>query len=128
MCPHHFMKTIICDIDGTLTNLWLMERLVLSCLLGDPQLPVIERLKKSGTSETYKIFKSLSSQKMNKKEYQQKYIQTFKKLEKENFYSDLEKYPLVEWIIRNPYYHFVYVTGGQKVEALYALKNLGIIQ
>jgi len=121
------MKTIICDIDGTITNMWPIEKSVLLYMTDRKFEKDIEQVKLSGISETYKIFLKFSNQKISKKKYTDFYNQSFSVLLKNGKLPALEKYPLVEWIFdsRNKY-RFVYATGGQQLETLYVLKSLGL--
>lgn len=81
------MKTIIFDIDGTLTNMEPIEKLT---LLSD---------------------------------------ENFYNLYKEKKLPIPEKYPLVNWIIKNrKKYNFVYATAGTKLQTEYALKKLKILK
>jgi len=64
------MKTIICDIDGTITNMWPIEKSVLLYMTDRKFEKDIEQVKLSGITETYKIFLKFSNQKMSKKKLQ----------------------------------------------------------
>jgi FMN phosphatase YigB (HAD superfamily) len=122
------MKTLICDIDGTLTDLWPVEAMVLKELLGDEKLPEIQKLRNKGIRETLKIYRKISREKISKRDFTQKYNRKFLEMEKKNQLPQLKKFPLVSLIMKNSSLNFVYATGGQRNEALYALKSLGIIQ
>lgn len=118
------MKTIIFDIDGTLTNMWPIEKSVLLCMTNGKYKNEIEELKRNGISDTYKIFCKVSGNKLSKSRYFTLYNKSFLKL------KDLPKiksYPIVDWIKKNQNkYLFVYATGGQKIETEYVLSQLGI--
>ena len=74
------MKTIIFDIDGTLTDMSAIEN---AAFLGVT----------------------------------------------ENCWPKPNKYPLVDWILRNKNnYNFVYATGGKEKETLYVLESLGLLK
>ena len=123
------MKTIIFDIDGTLTDLWTIERSVLISMLGTGSSMQIDKLKSSGTSNLYAIFNKCSPEKIDKSTFTQKYNNTFTVLLKENRLPSPKKYPLVKWIKNNARkYTYVYATGGQKAETLYVLSKLEIVQ
>lgn len=123
------MKTIICDIDGTITNMWPIEKSVLSRMTNRKFEKDIEKMKLSGVSDTYKIFLKFSNRKISKRKYTDFYNQSFSVLLKNGKLPMLEKYPLAKWIFDNrSKYRFVYATGGQKLETQYVLKNLGIIK
>ncbi len=131
MCPPSFyiMKTIILDIDGTLTNMWPIEKSVILFMTDKKFEKAIEQVKLSGNSDTYRIFLKFSEQKISQKKYIVLYNQAFSILLKNNKLPVLKKYPLVKWIsITRDKYRFVYATGGQQLEALYVLKNLGLIK
>ncbi len=119
------MKTIIFDIDGTLTNMWPIEKSVLLCMTGGNYQNTIEELKKNGISETYKIFLKVSRKKFSKRKYFSLYNKIFRRLRN---LPELEYYPTIDWIKKNQSnYSFVYATGGQKSETEYALKQFGLI-
>lgn len=101
MASYFKMKTIICDIDGTLTNMEPIEKIVLSYLE--------------------------SKGKINRSEYYTRYNRVFLVLEKNNLLPNIQKYPMVNWIRKNKKkFNFVYVTGGMKSETIFALNQLGI--
>jgi len=121
------MKTIICDIDGTLTDMWPLERLVLKLLLNN--LKVIDKLHKDGVVDTFRIYKAVSKNKIKKIEYYDKYNRAFSKLFKNKNLPIFKAYPLVGWILKNKTkYNFIYATGGQKQETEYVLEKLGLIR
>lgn len=118
------MKTIVCDIDGTITNMWPIEKTVLLHMTDIKFEKDVERMKLSGVSDTYKIFLKFSSQKIKKKKYTDFYNQSFSVLLKNGKLPIPEKYPLVNWIFANKNkYFFLYATGGQKLETQYVLKS-----
>jgi len=122
------MKTIICDIDGTLTNLWPIEKKILSCLLPKETFDCIEKLKRSGVSETYLIYRKIANIQITKKVYRKKYNKMFEQLWEKELLPPIEKFPLADWVLSNQQYQYVYTTGGQQAETLYALEQLGILQ
>jgi len=123
------MKTIIFDIDGTITNMWPIEKLVLLSLLNKKRETDIENSYQSGMRDTYKIFLAISKKKTNKVNYQKFYNQKFMLLENKRQLPKPEKYPAVDFILRNKTrYHFLFVTGGQDKETRYVLKRLGIYE
>lgn len=94
------MKTIICDIDGTLTDMRPLEEAVIR------QMP--KNIK-------------------NTTEYYKEYNEAFLKISKDNI--AVKKFPLVDWIFKNKdKYAFVYATGGQRLESEYVLDRLGILK
>ena len=123
------MKTIIFDIDGTITNMWPIEKSVLLDITQRRFENDVEQMKLSGISDTYKIFLRLSHQKMSKKNYTNLYKKTFSILLKNDQLPKPEKYPLTNWILDNKErYRFVSATGGQKIEAHYVLKIFKVIR
>ena len=123
------MKTIICDIDGTITNMWPIEKSVLLYMTDRKFEKDIEQVKLSGITETYKIFLKFSNQKISKKKYTDFYNQSFSVLLKNGKLPAPEKYYLAKWVFTNKNkYRFVYATGGQRLETLYVLKNLGLLK
>jgi phosphoglycolate phosphatase-like HAD superfamily hydrolase len=118
------MKTIIFDIDGTLTNMWPIEKSVLLYMTDTKFGKDIEQIKLSGISDTYKIFLKFARRKINKKEYITFYNQSFYTLLKQDQLPIPEDYPLLKWIfINRNKYQFVYATGGQRLETLYVLSS-----
>lgn len=123
------MKTIICDIDGTITNIWPIEKSVLLRMIDRKFEKDIEKMKLLGVSDTYKIFLKFCNRKISKQKYADFYNKSFSILLKNGKLPRLEKYPLAKWIFDNrAKYRFVYATGGQRLETQYVLKNLGIIK
>lgn len=122
------MKTIICDIDGTITNMWPIEKSVLLSMTDRKFEQDIDEIKLSGISDTYKIFLKLSNQKISKKKYADFYNQSFSVLLENGKLPAPEKYPIVNWILANKdKYNFVYVTGGQRLETIYVLERLNLL-
>ena len=125
----YIMKTIIFDIDGTLTNMWPIEKSVLLSMTNGKYKNEIEKLKKSGISETYKIFLKVFENKVSKKRYIDFYNKSFSIILKNSNLPRPEKYPLVKWIFTNRNkYRFIYATGGQRLETLYVLKSFGLLK
>lgn len=123
--PPTLMKTIIFDIDGTITNMWPIEKSVLLSLLGKDKNTKIEKLYRSGIKDTYMIFHNVSNKKIGKVRYRKIYSKIFSLLAKNKKLAKLEKYPLVNFIQKNKNnYRFIYVTGGQKKETEYVLNCL----
>lgn len=121
------MKTIIFDIDGTITNMWPIEKSVLLYLAGKTLGNEIEELKKSGILDTYKIFLKVSGQRITKQKYFKLYDKAFSALLKNGQLPLPKKYPIVRWIIANrAKYHFVYATGGRRAETRYVLRQFGL--
>lgn len=123
------MKTIIFDIDGTITNIWPLEKAVLLALTKGKYGEEMEKLKWSGLSETYKIFLKVSHKKIGKLTYTAQYNLAFSRLSKLKRLPSPQAYPLVKWMRANSnQYHFIYATGGQKLETEYVLRQLGLIK
>jgi len=121
------MKTLIFDIDGTLTNLWPLEKTVLLFLLSKQFEKRIEEIKFTGLFDNYKIYRSISKKKLTKHQYFILYNRVVNTLAKKDLLPQPKKYPLVSWIISNKNnYTFIYATGGQRTEALYVLAQLNL--
>ena len=121
------MKTIIFDIDGTLTNMWPIEKSVLLYMTGGKFGKAMEKIRLSGTSDTYKIFRKASGRKIGKEDYFKLYNKSFSVLLRKNKLPAPGRYSLVNWVIDNrSRYRFLYVTGGQKLETQYVLGCLGM--
>lgn len=127
--PYKLMKTIICDIDGTITNMWPIEKSVLLFMTEVKFANCLEELKRSGISDLYKLFRKITGYKVRKYQFYKLYNQAFQVLLKENILPKPNRLPLVRWIKRNSNsYIFVYATGGQKLETIYVLESLNIIR
>ena len=121
----YIMKTIIFDIDGTLTDMWPIEKSVLLTMLGKKSAIEIEKLYRSGIKDTHTIFCTVSKRKIGKTDYRKIYNQKFSLLESRDELPSPAKYPLVDLIQKNKsQYRFVYATGGQSKETKYVLKCL----
>lgn len=108
--------------------MWLIEKTIMTKLLGEKRIEDIEKIKSSGISDTYKIFKIISKQKITKEKYFKKYNQIFLGLQKNNILPKIKKYLIVDWIIKNKNkYNFVYATGGQRGETIFVLKKLKLL-
>lgn len=121
------MKTIIFDIDGTITDMWPLERAVLVSLLGKQAVRAIEEMHESGLKDTYVIFCKVSKKTIGKRAYRALYNRKFALLERQKLLPRPKPYPIVGWIRKNSKeYHFVYATGGQSRETRYVLSCLKI--
>lgn len=121
------MKTIIFDIDGTLTNMWPIEKSVLLALLGKEFSNDIENIYQSGIKDTYTIFCKICKTKINRTKYTRYYNRIFSRLKRNNSLPKPIKYPIVDWIKKNKAnYYFIYATGGQASETIYVLESLGL--
>lgn len=123
------MKTIIVDIDGTITNMWPIEKSVLLYMTGGKLAKEIEALKLSGITDTYQIFVKVLKRKFSKTKYFDLYNKSFSMLLKNKELPSPRKYPIAKWISANKNnYRFVYATGGQKKETHYMLKRLNLVE
>ncbi|KXK08796.1 MAG: Phosphoglycolate phosphatase [Microgenomates bacterium OLB22] len=101
--PKKSMKTLIFDIDGTLTDMGPIER-------------TIEQVVRLRTGR------------VSKKEYQRLYDQVTRRLQKDGLLPKPVAFPLVQWIKKNKTsYRFVYATGGETSESQYILRELGLL-
>lgn len=123
----YIMKTIIFDIDGTLTDMWPIEKSVLLALLGKKFSNVIENIYQSKIKDTYAIFCKISQSRIGRKNYARCYEQAFSELERNGLLPKPIKYPIIRWIVKNKTkYNFVYATGAQAKETIYVLQGLGL--
>lgn len=121
------MKTIIFDIDGTVTDMWPIEKSVLLTVIGKDSKDKIEKIHLSGVENTYKIYSKVANRKLSKSEYYRIYNQKFLSLKNNKLLPKPTKYSIVDWIKKNTTkYHFVYATGGQNQETKYVLDKLKI--
>ncbi len=119
------MKTIIVDIDGTITDMWPIEKSVLLLMLGKETKTDIEKLYRLGVRDTYKIFCLISKRKIGKVICRLIYNKNFSLLEDKGQLPSPARYPLVNWIQKNKFqYRFIYITGGQYKETIYVLRCL----
>lgn len=109
--------------------MWPIERSVLLHMTDKKCKTCIDALKISGVSDTYKIYRKISGNTINKEKFTALYNQSFAYLLK---YANLPRpkpYPLVRWMQTNSdRFNFVYATGGQRLETLYVLDKLGLTQ
>ena len=123
------MKTIIFDIDGTLTDMWPIEKSVLLSMLGNTKAAEVEEIHARGVKSTYQIFCKVLGTRITQAEYRRLYNRDFISLERKRLLPPPQPYPTVDWIRKNRNkYHFVYATGGQKLETAYVLKSFGIVR
>jgi HAD superfamily hydrolase (TIGR01549 family) len=121
------MKTIIFDIDGTLTDMWPIEKSVLLRMTKGKYKKEINALKAMNISDTYIIFRNATKKSINKTEYWRRYNRAFSMLLRTANLPRPKPYSSVDWIIKNKNrYRLVYATGGQEKETKYVLKKLKI--
>ena len=119
------MKTLIFDMDGTLTDMWPLEKAVLLEMLGKDFEGALENSKAQGLNSTYSIYSKLSRSRLPKNAYIRCYNKTFNTLMRQKKLPRIEKYPLAYWIERyRSRYRSIYATGGQRRETLYVLRSL----
>jgi len=128
------MKTIIFDLDGTLVDLWPVEKTTLVSLITSTSrakstevLPALELLKRSDLS-LYRMFKNLYKKwgglVITKKEFIKKYDKTQKYLFKKNAYP-----PIKIYISKNDLrslsrkYTLALVTGSRCQELQFVLRK-----
>lgn len=119
------MKTIILDIDGTLTDMWPIEKAVLLKMLKKDNALKIESFYKLGIKDTFVLYKKTSKLNTRKLIYKKMYNDCFLTLQRLKQLPKPVKYPITNWIKNNKNrYQFVYATGGQQLETNYVLKAL----
>lgn len=120
-------KTLIFDIDGTLTNLWPIERVVLAEMLGVPQPEKLDRQKTFKRNTNYEIFLRCSRVRCSKQEFTQRYTSVFLQLKAAKRLPVPKLFLIVAWLKdAADSFHCVYATGGQRAETQYVLEELGI--
>lgn len=123
------MKTIIFDIDGTITDMWPIERSVLLHMTDTRFEKCIDALKISGVCDTYTLYMRVTHKKISKSQFTALYNASCKFLHTKSRLPIPRAYPLVRWMQTNcDRYNFVYATGGQQLETLYVLSQLGLTQ
>lgn len=120
-----FMKTLIFDIDGTLTDMWPIERAVLQSLVPGVSRSIFDVARKG--RDVLSTYKTLTKRKLPKKAFREVYDRKFSALWKCGALPRPVAYPLVEAIKNNQLrFHFVCATGGSEDEARYVLDLLGL--
>lgn len=108
--------------------MWPLEKAVITTMLSKSNYTQIQSLKDNGLSSTFGIYQSITTRPCTKKVFYRKYNAVTTTLWKSQRLPRLEEFPLVKWIkARKETSTFVYATGGQQTESLYALSTLGII-
>ncbi len=123
------MKIILCDVDGTLTDMWPIERSVLSLLVKESSIKLVDKLYDQGVRDNFKIYNTVSKIKIKKSAFYSMYNKAFLKLVNSKKLPDIPQYHLVNWILKNKdICTFLYATGGQKPETEYVLRKFKIIK
>lgn len=121
-------RTVIFDIDGTLTNIWPIERVVLAKMLGLRQPEELDRQKTLKHHTNFEIYLRCARVRCSKQEFTQCYNSAFLQLKAAKKLPSLKPFPIVSWLkTAADSFHFVYATGGQQAETLYVLENLCIL-
>jgi phosphoglycolate phosphatase-like HAD superfamily hydrolase len=123
------METLIFDIDGTLTEIWPLERAIL-CNLNLTVMPTeLDTLYQSGIRDLYVLYKKIATPYISKSEFRKSYDDMCQQLWSKGALPQLTAYTLVEFIKQYANrYQFIYATGGGEVETKYVLNSLGIGQ
>lgn len=119
------MRALIFDIDGTLTDLWPLERQILLELLKLRTSQVIDRLH-SNQKNPYLIYKKMSKKNDTFANFRRKYK---RKLQSTNQIPNLQVFNTVKFIRKNnDKYVFLYATSSCKLEAELILKKLTTLE
>ncbi len=123
------MLTLIFDIDGTLTDMWPIERAVLSELIQPGQLPLLDSLKRQGVNNLYNLYCQTTKTRVGRLVFRVFYSRNFETLREDDALPMVQGYPCVNFIRQNgTNFGYVYATGGLKAEAEYVLECLGILE
>lgn len=120
------MTTLVFDIDGTLTDMWPLERLCLATMLGRA---VPSNLKDELDGNLYRIYSSLYGGKVSKKDFGSNYRLAFQSLLESDQLPKPASFRSVDFIKANQsMFKFVFATGGWRVESEYVLEQLGCFE
>jgi phosphoglycolate phosphatase-like HAD superfamily hydrolase len=121
------MTTLVFDIDGTLTDLWPLESAVLQVLTGTTE-KALAPLRRRSQGNLYAMYLQQTGATTTKTQFRRLYRQAVLALEQARALPAVPSYRAAGFIRANKTkYRFVYLTGGLKCEALYALRSLGIL-
>ncbi len=119
------MLTLIFDIDGTLTDMWPIEKAVLAALLPASQLECLDYLRKSGETSLYVLYRKITQCQISKISFQRLYSEKFEVLREAGILPEPIAYRAVVFILQNQLdYRYLYATGGLRCEAEYVLEKL----
>ena len=120
--------TIIFDIDGTLTDMWPLERAVIAAMLGPRASKHIDALKETCQYSNLRLYRTCAHSTISAQAFRERYNRVFQSLARRRALPVLKPSPLVGWIRTNKNrFRFVYATGGQAQETWYVLKRLRIL-
>ncbi|MDO8584281.1 MAG: hypothetical protein Q7R83_03835 [bacterium] len=120
------MKTLIFDIDGTLTDLWPLERAILLMIIKKNLRQALDDARCLYGCDTYRLYRMGKKKPCLKIKYYELYDRAVRVIARRG-HPSLAAYPLVAWIKKNrTRYHFVYATGGGRGETLLVLRILGL--
>jgi phosphoglycolate phosphatase-like HAD superfamily hydrolase len=121
------MLTLIFDIDGTLTDMWPIERCVLAQIIQKTCIDQINTLKNRGINDLYTLYCMVTHSRPGKLTFRSRYREAFIQLNANNMLPKPVAYQAVKFISNNQQiYRYVYATGGLKIEAEYILFSFGI--
>lgn len=121
------MLTLILDIDGTITNMWPIERAILLAMAPMANSKEIDLLKNNNINDLFFIYTKISSSKTQKSTFIKLYRDTFVILSNKNSLPVPVEYKIVDFIRKNAsLYNYVYATGGLRAEAEYILDSFDI--
>lgn len=119
------MKTIIFDLDGTIADLWPLERATLLkfFLKQNSIKKELNKLHASGIKNLFTLFQTFSKKNIELFEFEKKYLKNQKQLEKENKIPKLKIFLQPNFLSEK--YNYVLITGSPLSEALLVLKKTG---
>jgi len=121
------MLTLIFDIDGTLTDMWPVERAVLVALIPKDKQATLDALRSAGINDLYILYRKSTRARLGKLAFRNLYREKFDELKTAGLLPNIREYKSVAFIRQNPTaYTYVYATGGLKTEAEFILEKLGI--
>lgn len=120
------MKNVALDIDGTLTDLWPVERQVLMTLV--PKSAHLDEIRERCGSVLYTIYRAAGGKPTTKMQFRRRYKTMFLKLRRQGLLPSLRPYSLAASLRAFAgVCRLVYVTGGLAAEAEYALECLALL-
>ena len=123
------MITIYFDIDGTLTDMWPLEKKVLQSLCQDASLSQLDSVRQVAKKDLYSAFKLVdkAARSCTLKQFRTGFAASLDSLVAKQQQPNLVAYPTVCFIKENAdKARFCYATGGTAKEAKIVLDCLGI--
>lgn len=120
-------KTIIFDLDGTIADLWPLERETLLKFYQRQDISMarkkLNQLYRSGIKDLFVLFQNISEINLNPVEFEKQYIKNQKQLQKENKLPNFKIFLQSNFLPKQ--INFALITGSPLPETLFVLKKAG---